>query len=86
MKVNIASRKADQLTAHNVLMQFLFLDCKKHFKKKPLILSCEISQCLLSEFSKVRKELPARYVFLIADYLIKFRLKVLLLQDHSAAL
>jgi hypothetical protein len=34
---------------------------------------------LLSEFSKVRKELPARYVFLIADYLIKFRLKVLLL-------
>jgi len=31
---------------------------------------------LLSEFSKVRKEKPSRYVFIIADYRNEFRLSI----------
>lgn len=41
---------------------------------------------LLSEFSKVRKEWTARYVFNIADYRIEFRLKSFVAQRISVAL
>jgi HPt (histidine-containing phosphotransfer) domain-containing protein len=59
----------------NALSQFLFLDSEETFRRNILILSCEISQLLLSEFSKVRKEKPSRYVFIIADYRNGFRLR-----------
>lgn len=72
----------------NALSQFLFLDLEETSRRNTLILTYKMSRLLLSEFSKVQKEKPSRYVFIIADYRNGFRLlvqKTLMLYKSKAS-